>query len=148
MPGSDPVSTGEKSREQKETQDREARDRKMAGAAYSVPLATDLADEDHLSGLPWGGLNMPHMVQRDYASSRHGASDQYDMQGQQQYYDPQMAAYGSVGMSYGDGGYDMSGAAGDRYFTASSAASSSPSYFSYDAFSVDGGSQGGSRARQ
>lgn len=111
-----------------------------------MPLASDLGDQDHLSGLPWGGLNIPHMVQRghDSTGSRHG--DQYDAQQQQQYYDPQQMggyeAYSGYEAAGGSGGGD------DRYFTtASSAASSSPSHFSYDVFSGDGGSQTGSGTR-
>lgn len=119
----------------------------MAGASYAVPLGSDLADEDHLSGLPWGGLNIPHMVQRGHESasqpgSRRGASDQYDSQGQ--YYDPQLSFGGSGGGDMGYGAYEMGD---DRYFT-NSASSSSPSYFSYDAFSGDGGSQMGSGPRR
>lgn len=119
----------------------------MAGASYMVPLGSELADEDHLSGLPWGGLNIPHMVQRGHESasqqgSRRGASDQYDSQGQ--YYDPQLSFGGGVDLGYG-AGYDMGG--DDRYFS-NSASSSSPSYFSYDAFSGDGSSQTGSGTRR
>ncbi|CAN8095646.1 unnamed protein product [Discula destructiva] len=103
----------EKAREQKELQEREARNQELAGASYSVPLASDLSEEDQLSGLPWGGLNIPHMVQRGHnsASSRRGVSEQYDAQGHQQYYDPQLSGYGSLDMGYGgygvvDGGDD------------------------------------------
>lgn len=137
----EPFQTGEKAREQKEVQDREARNQALAGSTYSVPLGSDLADEDHLSGLPWGGLNIPHMVQRGHESASQRGSRRGDSQGQ--YYDPQLSFGGSgVDMSYG--GYEVGD---DRYFT-NSACSSSPSYFSYDAFSGDGGSQTGSGTRR
>lgn len=135
----------------------------MAGSSYAVPLASDLSGEgaaddasygaggDYLSGLPWGGLNIPHMVARGHESvsqqgSRRGASDhhqqqqqqsqQQQQQQQQNYYDPQLWG-GDMGYGGGAGAYD---AADDRYFD-TSASSSSPSYFSYDAFSGDGTSQ-------
>lgn len=92
------------------------------------------------------------MVARGHSASQQGgswrgASDQYDpQQQQQQYYDPQL----SFGGGRGDGaaaeeayGYDL---ADDRYFD-TSASSSSPSYFSYDAFSGDGGSSSGTTRR-
>lgn len=120
-----------------------------------MPLAADLAGSgsgssgaDQLSGLPWGGLNIPHMVARGHESasqpgSRRGASEQYDGQRQQQqqqqqggsFYDPQLWG-GAQDVGYGAGGFDLGD---DRYFD-TSASSSSPSYFSYDAFSGDGGS--------
>lgn len=120
-----------------------------------MPQSAELAAADHLSGLPWGGLNIPHMVQRGHESASGGGSRRsagaYDSQ-QQQYYDPQMSAtYGSGGvdMGYGDYGYEGD----ERYYEttataiSSSAASSSPGYFSYDAFPGDGTSQTGSGSR-
>lgn len=141
-----PHSTGEKTRDQKERQEREARNQELAGSSYTVPLGSDLdgssGGADQLSGLPWGGLNIPHMVARGHESasqqgSRRGASDQYDQQQQQggsSFYDPQL--WGVQDMSYGAGGFDVGD---DRYFD-TSASSSSPSYFSYDAFPGDCGS--------
>lgn len=156
----------EKAREQKERQDREARNQELAGASYAVPEASDLAyydvddgtgaGADDLSGLPWGGLNIPHMVARGHAASsgsQQGSSQQQQQQQltpqnygfeQQQYqqqagdsfYDPQQLWDGSSIAGNGGGGYD------DRYFD-TSVSSSSPSYFSYDAFSGDSGSSSG-----
>lgn len=153
---------GEKAREQKELQERDARNQELAGASYSVPQSGDLAGSggsgvaaDHLSGLPWGGLNIPHMVQRGHESASGGggsrrstAAQQAQYDSQPQYYDPQVttAAYGggvAVGYGYGyegDDGYYAATTTG----VSSSAASSSPGYFSYDAFPGDGGSQTGS----
>lgn len=130
----------EKAREQKELQQREARNQELAGASYSVPLGSDLAYEDQLSGLPWGGLNIPHMVQRGHESASQQGSRLGDSQGQ--YYDTQQSFGGGVDMGYG--GYEVGD---DRYFTYS-ASSSSPSYFSYDAYSGDGGSQTESGTRR
>lgn len=156
---------GEKAREQKELQERDARNQELAGASYSVPQSGDLAGSggsgvaaDHLSGLPWGGLNIPHMVQRGHESASGGGDgsrrstaaqqqQQYDSQQQPQFYDPQVTTGygGGVDMGYGYGyegneGYYAATATG----VSSSAASSSPGYFSYDAFPGDGGSQTGS----
>lgn len=164
---------GEKAREQKERQDREARNQELAGSSYAVPEASDLAyydvddgtaGADELSGLPWGGLNIPHMVARGHAASsgsqqggsqqqqpsshQYGSGQQYDhQQAGGSFYDPQQFWDGGSGgsgamsiASYGGGGYGDAG--DDRYFD-TSASSSSPSYFSYDAFSGDGGSSSG-----
>lgn len=88
------------------------------------------------------------MVARGHASAsqqggsgRGGTSDPYDPHQQQpQYYD-----FGTSG-SFESGGaasfdYDL---VDDRYFD-TSASSSSPSYFSYDAFPGDSGSNSGAR---
>lgn len=135
---------GEKAREQKELQEREARNQEMAGASYTVPSGSDLAYEDQLSGLPWGGLNIPHMVHRGHESAGSQQGSRLDDSQQQQCYDPQLS-FGSGGVDMGYGGYEVGN---DRYFTTNSACSSSPSYFSYDAFSGDGGSQTGSGTRR
>lgn len=135
---------GEKTREQKERQEREARNQELAGSSYTIPVPEDFMSgggiDDDLSGVPWGGLNIQHMVAQGHKSasqqggSRQDASDQYNSQ--QQYYDPQ---YMSGSFGYG-GGYD---ATDDRYFD-TSASSSSPSYLSYDTFSPgDSGSSSG-----
>lgn len=113
----------------------------MAGASYSVPLGSDLAYEDQLSGLPWGGLNIPHIVQRGHESASQQGSRLGDSQAP--YYDPQLS-FGGGGVDMGYGGFEVGD---DRYFT-NSASSSSPSYFSYDAYSGDGGSQTGSGTRR
>lgn len=165
---------GEKAREQKERQDREARNQELAGSSYAVPEASDLAyydvddgtaGADELSGLPWGGLNIPHMVARGHAASsgsqqggsqqqlpspqQYGSGQQHNhhQQAGGSFYDPQQFWDGGSGgsgamsiASYGGGGYGD--AVDDRYFD-TSASSSSPSYFSYDAFSGDGGSSSG-----
>lgn len=132
--------------------------------------------DDHLSGVPWGGLNIQHMVARGHRSaSQQGGSQQPSPQlasPQQPYYDydydyDNSAPYGGSGsgshyagtasssFGYGGGGggmgsssYDASGTGGldDRYFD-TSASSSSPSYLSYDAFSTGEDSGSNSGAR-
>lgn len=129
---------GEKAREQKERQEREARNQELAGSSYQVPVAEDFVsmgagagagdDGDQLSGVPWGGLNIQHMVAMGHESesrrgSRREPSDhQYDYADSGQYYDPQLMSppYGG-GVAYGGD---------DRYFDASA---SSPSYSFLDA---------------
>lgn len=145
--------TGEKAREQKERQEREAQNQQLAGSSYAVPLASDLGYDDQLSGLPWGGLNIPHMVARGHESaSQQGASDHQQQHQQGQYGDDggfygggAGPLWGSAGGSSEGGGYGIGSGgdvAGDRYFD-TSASSYSPSYLSYDAFSGDGGSSSG-----
>lgn len=150
---------------------------------------TGAGGDDDLSGVPWGGLNIQHMVARGHKSaSQQGGSQQQSPQlygspsgGQQPYYDydydydnttPQYGSGGYAGASssygYGAGAgtgagsvgsYDAGGAgtgaggADDRYFDTSASytsSSSSPSYFSYDAFSTgedSGSSSNNSGAR-
>lgn len=139
------------------------------------------AGDDDLSGVPWGGLNIQHMVARGHksASQQGGSQPQQASYGspqqqQQQYYDYEYdydntAPYDSYGVrgeagaspSLGYGGsvgggsssYDAAttggGVGDDRYFdtTSASYSSSSPSYFSYDAFSTgeDSGSTNSGR---
>lgn len=131
------------------------------------------AGGDDLSGVPWGGLNIQHMVARGHKSaSQQGGSQPAQLYGggggEQQYYDydyDNSAQYGTgyagTGSSYGYGGggsvgsssYEAAGAGNsgvdDRYFDTSASYTSSPSYFSYDAFSTgeDSGSSSNPGAR-
>ncbi|ROW09193.1 hypothetical protein VPNG_05663 [Cytospora leucostoma] len=106
----------EKAREQKERQEREARNQELAGSSYQVPVADDFTsmgaggdDGDQLSGVPWGGLNIQHMVAMGHESesrrgSRREPSDhQYDYADPGQYYDPQLMSspYAGGGVAYG-----------------------------------------------
>ena len=44
-----------------------------AGSAYHIPDPDDLVlDDGELSGLPWGGINMRHVVARGHASASAG----------------------------------------------------------------------------
>lgn len=65
---------GEKAREQKDRAQRDAQNQQYAGAAYHIPDPEDftLDDGGDLSGLPWGGLNMRHVVARGHASGSTG----------------------------------------------------------------------------
>ncbi|ROW06055.1 hypothetical protein VMCG_04693 [Cytospora schulzeri] len=118
----------EKAREQKERQEREARNQELAGNSYQVPVPDDFMSmgDDQLSGVPWGGLNLQHMVAMGHESesrrgSRRETSDQYDYAGaDSQFYDAQlMSPYGG----------DMAYGGDDRYFDHSG---SSPSYSFFD----------------
>ncbi len=66
--------TGEKAREQKDRAQRDAQNQQYAGSAYHIPDPEDftLDDGGDLSGLPWGGLNMRHVVARGHASASTG----------------------------------------------------------------------------
>ena len=126
--------TGEKAREQKERQEREARNQELAGSSYQVPLPADFmsmgaGEDDQLSGVPWGGLNIQHMVAMGHESesrrgSRREPSDQFDYGGgggaDSQFYEPMLMSPYAGDMTYGGD---------DRYFDASA---SSPSYSFFD----------------
>lgn len=56
---------GDKAKEAKERADRDAENRAHAHHSYHVTDARELGnDEGELSGLPWGGLNFRHVVER------------------------------------------------------------------------------------
>ncbi|KAI0471994.1 hypothetical protein GGR56DRAFT_101504 [Xylariaceae sp. FL0804] len=58
-----------KFREKAKEQKRDSRNRDNAGSSYRVPDAAALAPEDEqseLSGLPWGSINMRHVVARGH----------------------------------------------------------------------------------
>ncbi|KAK4458875.1 hypothetical protein QBC42DRAFT_313336 [Cladorrhinum samala] len=85
----------EKARELRDRQQREAQNQQFAGSSYAIPSADDLlsadsAQDDSLSGLPWGGINMRHVVARGHhhhaaaASESAGSEQRYPHH--QQYY--------------------------------------------------------------
>lgn len=70
--------TGEKAKDQKESRDRDAENQLHAGYSYTVPDPDDLGPETELSGLPWGGPSMRHIVERSKTTqggSRQGSRD-------------------------------------------------------------------------
>lgn len=111
---------------------------------------------DYLSGVPWGGVSIQHMVAMGHESEsrrgsrRGGLSDHHQQQQQYDYstsfYDPQLYDAQLAGGG-GYGGADDS----NRYFDALSTSGSSPSYLSfdsgsgYDNFSGDNSSSSGAR---
>lgn len=65
-----PPKLGEKAREQRDRAQRDAQNQQYAGSTYHIPAPDDiLADDGDLSGLPWGGINMRHVVARGHASA-------------------------------------------------------------------------------
>lgn len=57
---------GEKARESKEKTERDSRNLEHAGNSYRIPSAVDIMRDDTLSGLPWGSLNLVHVVSRGH----------------------------------------------------------------------------------
>ena len=53
---------GDKAKEAKERQDREAENQAHAASSYVTPDPNEMGHEDELSGLPWGSLNLRHVV--------------------------------------------------------------------------------------
>jgi hypothetical protein len=69
--------TGEKAREQKETAERSAEDRRRAGGSYSAadPGDLDTGDEE---GLPWGSISLRHVVSTSRSKEKSsGAASTY-----------------------------------------------------------------------
>lgn len=53
----------DKQREQKEEAERELENKRRAGSAYATPEPGDIDPGNELSGLPWGGISMRHIVE-------------------------------------------------------------------------------------
>ncbi|KAI0544104.1 hypothetical protein F4679DRAFT_60063 [Xylaria curta] len=108
----------EKQREHKERAERDDRNQENAGSSYRVPDAGELApDDDDLSGLPWGGVSMRHVVARGNESETRRGSARDNQTQDPQYYNThtgyytsssqqqQTASWGSHGSSGGDDRY-------------------------------------------
>lgn len=66
---------GEKARDIKERSERDSRNQEHAGNSYRIPLAEDIDTSSDLSGLPWGSVNLSHVVFRGHdAESRRSGS--------------------------------------------------------------------------
>ncbi|KAK8135236.1 hypothetical protein PG984_003176 [Apiospora sp. TS-2023a] len=69
----------EKTKEQKEKSERDALNREHAGGSYQIHDSSDLTGDEEVSGLPWGGLSMRHVVARGHESeSRRSGSGHED----------------------------------------------------------------------
>lgn len=55
---------GEKTRENKERAERDARNQQHAASSYQIPSPADVAADHEVSGLPWGTFSMSHVVSR------------------------------------------------------------------------------------
>ncbi|KAI0430824.1 hypothetical protein F5Y09DRAFT_341266 [Xylaria sp. FL1042] len=108
----------EKQKEHKERAERDDRNQENAGGSYHVPDAEELGPgDDELSGLPWGGINMMHVVARGHESeTRRGSARDHHTNDISQYYNThsgyyasphqqQTASWGSQGSSGGDDRY-------------------------------------------
>ncbi|KAJ8120886.1 hypothetical protein ONZ43_g2523 [Nemania bipapillata] len=109
----------EKQKEHKERVERDDRNQENAGSSYRVPEPGELGpDDDELSGLPWGGVSMRHVVARGHESeSRRGSARDNHTNDNAQYYNTysgyytsssqqqQTTSWGSRGSSGGDDRY-------------------------------------------
>ncbi len=59
-------SAGEKARENKEKAERESRNQENAGNSYRIPSPSDVSSGEDLSGLPWGSVNLSHVLSRSH----------------------------------------------------------------------------------
>lgn len=53
----------DKVREQKEETERDLENQRRAGSSYTSPEAAEMDQGQNLSGLPWGGISMRHIVE-------------------------------------------------------------------------------------
>ncbi|KAK0636212.1 hypothetical protein B0T17DRAFT_72121 [Bombardia bombarda] len=138
------IHLGEKAREQKDRAQRDAQNQQYAGSSYHIPEADELPADEELSGLPWGSINMRHVVARGHATASQQGSRLSDPQLGD---NPYLGVYGGAAGGVAPGGYggyaqmsnfdgrDASSGGDDRYYD-------SPYYYDYDATS--GGSGPGS----
>jgi hypothetical protein len=54
---------GDKVREQKEDAERDVENQRRAGSSYTTPEPGAIDQNQDLSGLPWGGISMKHIVE-------------------------------------------------------------------------------------
>ncbi|TGJ86164.1 hypothetical protein E0Z10_g2589 [Xylaria hypoxylon] len=109
----------EKQKEHKERTERDDRNQENAGCSYRVPSAEELGpDNQELSGLPWGGVGLTHVVTKGHESEiRRGSARDHHTHNDPQYYNAysgyynsssnqqQTASWGSQGSSAGDDRY-------------------------------------------
>ncbi|KAH9860780.1 hypothetical protein J1614_012113 [Plenodomus biglobosus] len=53
----------DKNKEQREESERQAENRRKAGSSYTSPEYGFIETNEVLSGLPWGGFNMKHIIE-------------------------------------------------------------------------------------
>jgi hypothetical protein len=101
--------TGEKAKDNRERSERDLKNQEHAGNSYRIPTPSDIDAVSDLSGLPWGSVNLNHVVARGYDAESRRSSGRGTYVGDEGYpvgswphayrqdY-PQTASYGS---SYG-----------------------------------------------
>ncbi|KAL9076041.1 MAG: hypothetical protein Q9157_003791 [Trypethelium eluteriae] len=72
----------EKAKQAKEDSEREAENRKRAGNTYKTPEAGEVESRNDLSGLPWGGVNMRHVISSGKAKGQSSGQDSRDASSQ------------------------------------------------------------------
>lgn len=73
------MTTGDKAKETKERQERDAENRACAHLSYNIPDPSDMGPEDFESGLPWGSMSLSYVFSKGRAKeneSRHGSKSQ------------------------------------------------------------------------
>ncbi|KAF2452486.1 hypothetical protein BDY21DRAFT_294556 [Lineolata rhizophorae] len=60
-----------KQKEQREDDAREQENQRRAGSAYATAEAGELDSGTNLSGLPWGGMSMKHIVETGKTKEQH-----------------------------------------------------------------------------
>lgn len=68
------IQAGDKIKEQREETARKAENERKAGSSYASPEPEALDNDRTLSGLPWGGISMKHIVET--GKSKEQASQQ------------------------------------------------------------------------
>lgn len=53
---------GQKNKEQKEERERDLQNQERAASSYSTPEPTEIESTNDLSGLPWGGPSLTHVI--------------------------------------------------------------------------------------
>ncbi len=119
--------TGEKAREQKDRAQRDAQNQEHAGSSYHVPAPEEVAVDEELSGLPWGGPNLRYVVAKGHES--HESSSQQGSRKASDYVPEDTQFLTPYGGGYQQPStWDAGNSSGgeERYYN------DSPYYFDYD----------------
>ena len=129
--------SGEKSREQKERSERDARNQEHAGGSYRIPDPEDIGIEEELSGLPWGGANMRYVVAKGHEveGMHHARSISNQIVDDQQY----LTVFGSSYHEVQPTGWDgrEHGRAADERYSFGGSPFYYPDYGGYDSPTVE-----------
>ncbi|KFA60918.1 hypothetical protein S40285_05787 [Stachybotrys chlorohalonatus IBT 40285] len=87
----------EKAKENKEKAEREMRNQEHAGNSYRIPSGSDINSDYEISGLPWGSVNIGHVVSRGHEVESRRSSGRRTHAGEDSY------SAGYYGYGYGQG---------------------------------------------
>lgn len=67
--------SGDKTKQRREEQERDRINFERASSAYEPPMPEQLPGSDEVSGVPWGGISIRHVVESGRAKEEYDAFD-------------------------------------------------------------------------